>query len=99
MAILKSKGSKVLAAIAAAGTMLMGGIPPTAASSSTTSIQQQSSSTNSQQQAPPVQQVNTIKNISHGMGSMAYIINNGIPPKVYGTYYVKRGTHKRTNKL
>ena len=23
--------------------------------------------------------------------------NYGIPPKVYGMYYVKRGTHKRTN--
>ncbi len=23
--------------------------------------------------------------------------NDGIPPKIYGMYYVKRGTHKRTN--
>ena len=23
--------------------------------------------------------------------------NQGIPPKIYGMYFVKRGTHKRTN--
>lgn len=28
----------------------------------------------------------------------SYHHNVGIPPKIYGTYYVKRGTHKRSNK-
>ena len=26
-----------------------------------------------------------------------YFYNAGIPPKIYGMYHVRRGTHKRTN--
>lgn len=34
---------------------------------------------------------------SSGLGALAFMSDNGIPPKVYGMYHVKRGTHKRTN--
>ena len=35
-----------------------------------------------------VDKISTYRNIGY---------NVGIPPKTYGMYYVKRGTHKRTN--
>lgn len=34
----------------------------------------------------------------HAGGFNVISHNPGIPPHIYGTYYVRRGTHKRTNK-
>lgn len=51
---------------------------------------------------PPSEEVSYIKPVPSpeiGINYMRSIFGeNSIPPKVYGMNYVKRGTHKRTNK-
>ena len=93
----KTIANKVFTSLAALATLTTGGTPPAPAPATHTSIHQPSSTT-SQQQAPVQQQVNTVKQYHYAPGGQFLFNNNGIPPVIYGTYYVKRGTHKRTNK-
>ncbi|MBT0550239.1 hypothetical protein [Riemerella anatipestifer] len=45
-----------------------------------------------------ISSVSSVNKIRNTHNTIKMFRDEGIPPKIYGMYYVKRGTHKRTNK-
>lgn len=49
--------------------------------------------------ATPVKETKVMKEVRGVIGGQEFLgLNVGIPPHIYGIHYVRKGTHKRTNK-
>ena len=49
--------------------------------------------------AMPVKETRVMKDVKGVVGGQEFLgLNVGIPPHIYGMHYVRKGTHKRTNK-
>jgi len=82
------------AALLALGAMALGAQP----SVNATPTQMQQKVTD-QQKPVENKQIETVSKINPlGGYERKYFSDYGTPPKIYGMFYAKRGTHKRTNK-
>ncbi|MDR0792005.1 MAG: hypothetical protein LBE82_01755 [Chitinophagaceae bacterium] len=77
---------------------MFAGATGVATSAEATASQDTQSRTNDKQ--APMKSANpiTMKKVNPFSGYDALLKGEGIPPKIYGMFHVKRGTHKKTNK-
>jgi hypothetical protein len=101
---MKKKRSGFLGFLSAAGLAALTAIPSTVPQNVQAAKQETNVNAPSQKQQSPIQApVNTqiTDQLPTHMGGLALGGKNsnfGIPPHIYGTYHVRRGTHKRSNK-
>ena len=84
------------AALLGMAAMALGATTPVNATAPT----QESQTQRVREQKEPEKQITTVRkqNVFSGFAPGYEFIAPGIPPKIYGMYHVRRGTHKNTNK-